>query len=195
MSVCVRCEQPTTRKAWVQAGRYTLCRRCFEEGWRLEKDKGQWNLVGQNGEPKTPCSLIPVARQLKEQLEYIANPPEGSLAKAIGKAMFDQYAAFTVWANQADVECPNCHLKHLGDCPFVMGKPCVCCGEPVTEIGLSGDIRCRYCDANRCYEKPKTPRCIETHRRTWGQIYEDKLQKGEVVSPGLQQVCRCYQKG
>lgn len=79
--------------------------------------------------------------------------------------------SFLEWAGEAEVACSNCHLKHLGSCPFVMGKPCVCCGEPVTQISMSGDSMCGYCDAGQCHKKPKTPKCTETHRKTMERFY------------------------
>lgn len=68
--------------------------------------------------------------------------------------------------------CTNCGASHLfpplkglpkdAACPFVLGNPCVCCGEPVRALSMGGDGICPYCDAGKCLRRPKTPQCRET---------------------------------
>lgn len=94
--------------------------------------------------------------------------------------------SFFDWASEAEQPCPNCHLRHLGQCPFVMGQPCCCCGEPVTEVSMGGDRICGYCDTGACNPdtirhdgqpgRPKTRKCIEHHQGAMRRFYEKMLE-------------------
>ena len=78
-------------------------------------------------------------------------------------------------------KCTNCGCSHLfppltglpkdADCPFVPGNPCVCCGEPVTELSMGDDRICGYCDAGRCLRRSNTPQC-GAHNRAYKRFYE-----------------------
>ena len=79
-------------------------------------------------------------------------------------------------------KCTNCGCSHQfpplvglpkdSECPFVFGNPCVCCGEPVTELSMGGDGICGYCDAGRCLRRIKTRKCKERHQVLSKRFYE-----------------------